>query len=128
MYSTKTFTKNLSLCVSYSFPKFDGSWEIKVSCSLWCHPIILSPQHDIVRLLATKVYPTIETNRGNLVNYGEQTHKDSTCGLALKACQEHTRNFREENKTSVVGNGPFSLAKLTRTSPYNEKNKEYNIF
>jgi hypothetical protein len=63
----------------------------------------------------------IEINKGILVNYGEKTHKDSTCGLALKACHEHTRNFCEENKTSVVGNGPFSLAKLTRNSPYNEK-------
>jgi hypothetical protein len=83
-------------------------------------------RHDIVHILATKVCTMIENNRGILVNYGEQTHKDSTCGLALKACQEHTRNFSEEKKTNVVGNGPFSLAKLTKTSPYNEKNKECN--
>jgi hypothetical protein len=107
MYSTKSFTKNLSLCVSYIFPKFDGSWEIKVWCSLWYHPIILSPQHEIVHLLATKVYPTIETNRGNLVNYGEQTHKDSTCGLALKACQEHTRSLVKKTKQVWLVMDPF---------------------
>ncbi len=39
-------------------------------------------QHDIVCLLATKVYPTIEINKGILVNYGERTDKYSTCGLA----------------------------------------------
>jgi hypothetical protein len=41
MYSTKAFTKNLYLCVSYIFPKFDGSWKMKVWHSLWYHPIIL---------------------------------------------------------------------------------------
>jgi len=45
MYSTKVFTKNLFLCVSYIFPKFDGPWKIKVWCSLWYHLIILSPNH-----------------------------------------------------------------------------------
>jgi hypothetical protein len=41
--------------------------------------------------------------------------------------QEHTINFNEKKKTIVVGNlDPFSLAKLSMTSPYNEKNKEFN--
>jgi len=43
MYSTKTFNETLFVCVSYIFPKFDGSWKIKVWCSLWYHPNILSP-------------------------------------------------------------------------------------
>ncbi len=50
-------------------------------------------QHDIVCLLATKVYPTIETNKGILVNYGEWTHKYSTCGLALRACARTHNKF-----------------------------------
>jgi hypothetical protein len=43
MYWKQKITENLSLCVSYIFQKFDGSWKIKVWCSLWYHPIILSP-------------------------------------------------------------------------------------
>ncbi len=50
-------------------------------------------QHDIVHLLVTKVYPTIETNKAILVNYGERTHKYSTCELALKACVRTHNKF-----------------------------------
>jgi len=57
-------------------------------------------QHDIVPLLATKVYPTIESNKGILANYDEQIHKYSTCGLTLKACARMHNKFewRKQNK------------------------------
>ncbi len=43
--------------------------------------------------------------------------------------QGHIINFNEENKTSVVGNlDPFSLAKLIKASPYNEKKHDVIVF
>ncbi len=48
----------------------------------------------------------IENNRGILVNYGEQTHKD-TCGLALKVCQEHKEILVKKTKQMWFVMDPF---------------------
>lgn len=71
----KTFYENWSLSVSYILKKFDGSNQMKMWCSLWYDPIILSPQvwyntNNIgvkVLTIGTKNMPTFITRSFNYI-------------------------------------------------------------